>query len=314
MSSKPSGYDQSFAGGFPLALGLALAFFAISLFQTMATFLIRLYGSDVMLGAVLNVRLVSKMSLEIATFGVVLLLLHVLFALAVHALSYCTVIAYPPAGKSRNGVVVIWFALLLAFVLLQNAAWFPTTHSGSYYHDYAVAGFGGLTAAGIVGGLCGLIAAIVVVIATYRLAAGSEIRLKASLATGCLIVALGAVEFAPNIAWTAGARSVQPNVIILGIDSLRLEQVARFGGTGATPNLDEFLANADVFTDTTTPLARTFPAWVSILTGRALRNTGALFNLMPRDAVRSSPSLGELLSAGTATARFMRRTKSGSAT
>jgi len=296
MSRKPSGYDQSFARGFALALGLALAFFAISLFQTMATFLIRLYGSDVMLGAVLNVRLASKMSLEIATFGVVLLLLHVLFALAVHALSYCTVIAYPPAGKSRNGVVVIWFALLLAFVLLQNAAWFPTTHSGSYYHDYAVAGLGGLTAAGIVGGLSGLIAAIVVVIASYRLAAGSGIRLKASLASGCLVVALCAVEFAPKIARTAGARSVQPNVIILGIDSLRLEQVARFGGTGATPNLDEFLANADVFTDTTTPLARTFPAWISILTGRAPRNTGAVFNLMPRDAVRSSPTLGEMLS------------------
>jgi hypothetical protein len=84
-------------------------------------------------------------------------------------------------------------------------------------------------------------------------------------------------------------------VIILGIDSLRLEQLRRFGGTGVTPNLDRFLASADLFSDTTTPCARTFPSWVSILTGRAPTVTGARFNLADRSGVEANPTIGDVL-------------------
>ena len=58
-----------------------------------------------------------------------------------------------------------------------------------------------------------------------------------------------------------------PNVVILGVDSLRLAELQRFGGHGRTPNIDAFLREADIFPDSTTPLARTFPSWMSILTG-----------------------------------------------
>jgi hypothetical protein len=84
-------------------------------------------------------------------------------------------------------------------------------------------------------------------------------------------------------------------VILLGIDSLRLERLARFGGSGDLPNLDAALAGADLVTDATTPAARTFPSWAAILTGRAPPVTGARFNLAPRDQIAIMPTLGDVL-------------------
>jgi hypothetical protein len=86
----------------------------------------------------------------------------------------------------------------------------------------------------------------------------------------------------------------KPHVIILGIDSLRLDQLARFGGKGATPHLDSFLERADIISDATTPVARTFPSWLAILTGRSPRSTGAVFNLMERDSIDVNPTVADL--------------------
>ena len=87
----------------------------------------------------------------------------------------------------------------------------------------------------------------------------------------------------------------RPNVILLGIDSLRLAELRRFGGTGTTPHLDEFLARADIVPDTTTPVARTFPSWISILTGRSPRETGARYNLADRRSLKIAPTIGDVL-------------------
>ena len=87
----------------------------------------------------------------------------------------------------------------------------------------------------------------------------------------------------------------RPHVILLGIDSLRLDQLRRFGGTGVTKHLDRFLAEADIVRDTTTPVARTFPSWTAILTGRSPSVTGARFNLASREVVQANPTLGDVL-------------------
>ena len=80
---------------------------------------------------------------------------------------------------------------------------------------------------------------------------------------------------------------------MIGIDSLRLDELKRFGGTGLTPNLDRFLEHADVFADSTTPAARTFSSWVAILTGRAPTETGARFNLGARCG-RANPTIADV--------------------
>lgn len=84
----------------------------------------------------------------------------------------------------------------------------------------------------------------------------------------------------------------KPNVIIIGIDSLRVDKVKRFGASKTyVPAIDEFMQKATVFGNAYTPLARTFPAWVSILTGRYPQENGATLNLLPLEKIDRKHSL-----------------------
>ncbi len=64
------------------------------------------------------------------------------------------------------------------------------------------------------------------------------------------------------------ATAARPNVIIIGIDALRPDFVGFYQTqkTARTPAIDNFLSSAIEFSNATTPLARTFPSWSSILT------------------------------------------------
>lgn len=64
------------------------------------------------------------------------------------------------------------------------------------------------------------------------------------------------------------ATDTKPNIIVVGIDALRPDFLGYFGHTPATPHLDHFLNGATVFSMSVTPLARTFPSWISLLTGQ----------------------------------------------
>ena len=83
---------------------------------------------------------------------------------------------------------------------------------------------------------------------------------------------------------------------MLGIDSLRLEELRRFGGTaGNTRHLDRFLRTRTLSEDASTPMPRTFGSWVSILTGRSPVSTGARNNLTPRDVLAANPTIADVL-------------------
>jgi len=76
-----------------------------------------------------------------------------------------------------------------------------------------------------------------------------------------------------------------PNVIILGLDSVRPDHVSALGyPRKTTPNLDRFLRDSIVFTDAFAPLARTGPAWISILTGCFPTSTGIRCDLCPKES------------------------------
>jgi len=87
-----------------------------------------------------------------------------------------------------------------------------------------------------------------------------------------------------------------PNIILIGVDSLRLDHLAYYGfKKGLTPNIDGFLEQAAVFDDTLTPIARTFPAWMSIFSGKYPVSHGARFNLYPEEEVEKSALLPAIL-------------------
>jgi len=87
----------------------------------------------------------------------------------------------------------------------------------------------------------------------------------------------------PSIRASSGSRAM-PDVIVLGVDSLRPDFLPAYGGfpSRATPIIDQQLAGSVVLQDTRTPLARTFVSYSSFLTGRNPVGHGARFNLYPR--------------------------------
>jgi arylsulfatase A-like enzyme len=87
----------------------------------------------------------------------------------------------------------------------------------------------------------------------------------------------------------------KPNVIFIGVDSLRSDVTSVSGRSSLTPHIDQFLGGAHVFSDAVTPLARTFPSWLSLLTGRHPVTTGARVNLMAREKVHEGVTLPALL-------------------
>jgi arylsulfatase A-like enzyme len=89
--------------------------------------------------------------------------------------------------------------------------------------------------------------------------------------------------------------SPQPDIIIIGVDSvspLHLEH-----HPGELPGFEALLNDATVFTNNITPLARTFPAWTSILTGQYPVHHGARFNLTDFGQVNNESTLARLLQA-----------------
>lgn len=88
-----------------------------------------------------------------------------------------------------------------------------------------------------------------------------------------------------------------PNIIMLGIDSLRPDHLVRNGYSQMiAPNVENFLEKSLVFTNAYTPLARTFPSWMSILTGKYPSETGIRYNLIQRHYYSNDqPTLTELL-------------------
>jgi len=94
----------------------------------------------------------------------------------------------------------------------------------------------------------------------------------------------------------------QPNVILIGIDSLHPALVS----PEVTPTLAQATAAGLRFENAFTPLGRTFPAWVSILTGKDPVHHGARFNLTASSRIDRSGTLAkDLKRAGYRTLFFM---------
>ncbi len=63
--------------------------------------------------------------------------------------------------------------------------------------------------------------------------------------------------------------ATQPNIIIIGLDAVRPDFVSFYDkNKPATPNIDQFLESSTSFSNAYATLARTFPSWASILTGK----------------------------------------------
>lgn len=123
----------------------------------------------------------------------------------------------------------------------------------------------------------------------------SLFRLNKAAANSIVILMAGLCVYSllPSSPAQPGSK---PNIIIIGLDSVRPDFVGYYHAKHKlTPKLDSFLTEATNFTNATTPFARTFPAWVSILTGRYPKEDGARYDLIDHKRLHLAPTLGAIL-------------------
>jgi arylsulfatase A-like enzyme/uncharacterized membrane protein len=92
--------------------------------------------------------------------------------------------------------------------------------------------------------------------------------------------------------WT-GATEKKPNIIIIGLDALRPDAVNN--DQSDTPNINAFLQSSIDFTHAYTPIAQTFPAWISILTAWGPKHNHARHNLVDLSSVYRAETLAKRL-------------------
>lgn len=123
-----------------------------------------------------------------------------------------------------------------------------------------------------------------------------EIILKKRYVTLAAFVSVGIYTIDPPTAVVTNAASeVQPNIIIVGVDSLRPDFLGYAGHSIKTPFIDSFLQKSAVFSEAFTPLARTFPSWTAILTGAHPKKNGVRTNLAMRNQQPTTESIATVL-------------------
>lgn len=185
--------------------------------------------------------------------------------------------------RARRLMLLSFLPLLLA-LLLANALSYPESLFAYDGVPPALLGALGVLLWSIVA-----YAAIVIVTGTaMRLRAPAARAVVAAAVAGfVLVVLLGdARPTAP-----ASHDRTQADIILIGVDGLRPDHIDPV----LMPALYARVADALRIEHAWTPLARTFPAWVSILTGQYPGTHGAHFNLTARELVDDHGSLAHQL-------------------
>jgi arylsulfatase A-like enzyme len=132
---------------------------------------------------------------------------------------------------------------------------------------------------------------------------GGRLRRKGYAALAVTGVALTGISAQSMLPAAKPAPSAKPNVILIGLDSMRADLLDERISPHASPHIAAFMKSGVHFSNAMTPLARTYPSMMSMLTGRQPHRTGAVMNLLPRDLIDDSESLPRILArAGYKTA------------
>jgi arylsulfatase A-like enzyme len=233
----------------------------------------------------------SRLGWQLGGFFAALVLCHSLLGLAAFGCARLTRAACPRI-ESEVAPTAAWFVVLAGLVLAANTTLFPASifaGTESWWRgEYA--GLSPVAMAALALGLFCLVLAV----RAWRVRSWRWIPVSATaLATTVTILALAWMPRIPVFAARSG--DGPPSIVILGIDALRNDLAIPRRGPAEVPNIRGFIAEARRFDDALTPLARTYPSWTSILTGRHPVTTNARFNLMPRRLVHEGPTLATAL-------------------
>lgn len=230
----------------------------------------------------------TRLGLNVLLFLLALVALHLLFAFVCWGLSLLSERAFGGNRITRRQWISVWFIVLGAGVLIANATYFPHTSLGEPYQHFVRARLWGGTSWLTIYTVA-VVAFLTCILATVVRHATGRTRLAFLACVATTLVVSAIPQWEKHA--TNPPHSSLPNIILLGVDSLRPDMLI----AEVAPFSHEFMRGAVRFEDTITPLARTFPSWVSILTGKYPQTTGAYLNLMPRNTIHTGQTLPQLL-------------------
>lgn len=226
--------------------------------------------------------------LDLARFVIGLILLHGVFALLV------ALAAYPfskmaTERKVFKSVMFVIFSIFTICVLAWVSLFYPLTLAGFLKYSplsnltFAIA----LT----------LVCAVLVTVGIFVLFRHKRL-IPASLGLAVLLFLVtssyfdyGAEGFSANKRAHSGNSQNAPNIVIIGVDALRPDHLGINGfEPQLTPEIDEFLSQSIYFEQAFTPIARTYTAWFSLLSGQSPKSTGVRYNLQPFDEAQITGS------------------------
>ncbi len=135
---------------------------------------------------------------------------------------------------------------------------------------------------------------VALLLALFELLISSTVKTLGGLGFIFIIYFIDAYSFFPVTRYSV-ATPHRPNIILIGVDSLRPDFLGYFGRDLATPFFDKFLQQSTVFSEAITPLARTFPSWSAILTGQYPREIHIRSNLAEPDKTKLMNTLPAIL-------------------
>lgn len=280
--------------GLALSIALALAFMIGCLAWVVREVEFLLASDGVTAALSIEQGLGRMVLLPLAAFGAAVVFIHVLVGFLAFALARLTESAFPGQTVARRGYLIAgWFILLAGIAMAANTTWYPASIFAGKESAWREQLFGLPPVIWVAGFL-------LLFIGWLAVRAAPRLRLSSptpSLAASAALAVL-AVFFVPSRLLDASAPVIvtqAPHVILIGIDSLRNDLSVPRRGAAETPNIHAFLGGARRFTDAVSPLARTYAAWVTILTGRHPVTTHARVNLMPRHLVHEGETLGDAL-------------------
>ncbi len=125
-----------------------------------------------------------------------------------------------------------------------------------------------------------------------------QLALRDSITTGLIVFFVVATNIArlPNSHFASAATMDKPNIFVIGFDAVRPDFLTFFDqNRQPTPHFDRFLQAATVFSNAYTPLARTFPAWLSMLTGIHPVHNHAREDMINIHSVNATETLPKIL-------------------
>ena len=282
--------------GLILSQLLALAFLAGCLWWVVREAELILPNDRITASLSLEQDLGTHLPRQLFAFGSVLFLCHALLGLAAFACAHLTEAACADSPPAKRGWLVAgWFSLLAGLVMASNATWYPGSRFAGT-ESWLLTDIWGFRPVEVLLPATGLLLLILLLrAARHRRYFNPRLAFGIAGAAALALIASVALQRASAGASPSAIESEAPHVVIIGVDSLRNDLTESQNGAAVTPHIDAYLAKAHRFSDTITPLARTYGSWVSILTGRHPVSTHARVNLMQRRLVHTGVTLPDAL-------------------